>query len=162
MIKSKYIKLVCIAGSVVIIDQISKAVVSGAIPLYTSISVIPGFFNLCHIQNPGGGFGFLSNHSPILQKIVFVFFSSLAAGLIFYFYKKTPDTHPFLASGLALIFGGAIGNLIDRIRFGTVVDFLDVYIKNLHWPVFNAADSAVTVGVGIFIFHLLFNKMPKW
>jgi signal peptidase II len=66
-----------------------------------------------------------------------------------------------LATGFAMIFGGAIGNLVDRIRFGKVVDFLDFYIGNLHWPAFNVADSAVSVGIAIFIFHLLFKKMPK-
>jgi signal peptidase II len=86
--------------------------------------------------------------------------SSLAVCVIFYFYKNTPRTHAFLASGFALIFGGAIGNLIDRIRFGKVVDFLDVYIVTYHWPAFNVADSAITVGMIVFVFHILFKKMP--
>ncbi|MGD8293829.1 MAG: signal peptidase II, partial [Desulfobacterales bacterium] len=91
----------------------------------------------------------------------FLFISSLAVGLIFYFYKKTPSSQPILATGFALIFGGAIGNLIDRIRFGNVVDFLDFYIGNHHWPAFNVADSAITIGISIFIFHLLLKKVPE-
>ena len=72
-----------------------------------------------------------------------------AFGLILYFYKKTPSSQPFLATGFALIFGGAIGNLIDRVRFGNVVDFLDFYLGNYHWPAFNVADSAITCGMKV-------------
>ena len=160
-INPKYLRLAVIAGLVVILDQITKAAILNTISLYQSISVIPGFFSLTHIQNPGGAFGFLSHHSSSLRNIVFLLISSMAIGLIFFFYKNTPKTHPFLATGLSLIFGGAIGNLVDRIRFGKVVDFLDFYIGSYHWPAFNVADSAISVGVCIFFFHLLFKKMPE-
>ena len=66
-----------------------------------------------------------------------------------------------LATGISLILGGAVGNLIDRVRFGKVVDFLDFYLDDFHWPAFNIADSAVSVGIVIFLFHLLFKKMPE-
>jgi len=102
----------------------------------------------------------MANYSPVLRSIVFLFFSSLAICLIFYFYKKTPREYSLLATGFALIFGGAIGNLIDRIRFGKVVDFLDFYIGSLHWPAFNVADSAVSIGVVIFVYHFFFKKLP--
>jgi signal peptidase II len=85
----------------------------------------------------------------------------VAVGLIFYFYKKTPTEHSWLTAAFALIFGGAIGNLIDRIRFGMVIDFLDFYVGNLHWPAFNIADSAISIGIGIFLYHLIFKKMPE-
>ncbi len=93
--------------------------------------------------------------------MLFVLISSLAGGLIFCFYRNTPQTHPWLATGFALIFGGALGNLIDRVRFGKVVDFLDFYLGSYHWPVFNIADSAITVGVAIFLIHLVLNKLPE-
>lgn len=80
--------------------------------------------------------------------------------MILYFYHQTPRSHPFFGFALALIFGGAVGNLIDRLRFGEVVDFLDVYVGAYHWPAFNIADSAVTVGVIIFLLHILFKKVP--
>lgn len=102
----------------------------------------------------------MANLSPSVRTIIFLFISSLAVGLIFYFYIKTPQSHAWLAAGFALIFGGAIGNLIDRIRFGIVVDFLDFYIGKYHWPAFNIADSAISVGIATFVFHLLFKKMP--
>lgn len=160
ILNSKYTKIVGIAGLIVILDQITKAVILNTLPLYDSISVIPGFFSLTHIQNPGGAFGFMANHSSNLRQIIFLFVSSLALGLIFYFYKNTSRTHPFLATGFAMIFGGAVGNMIDRIRFGKVVDFLDFYLGNLHWPAFNVADSTISIGMAIFLFHLIFKKIP--
>lgn len=150
-----------VAGLVVLIDQITKALILNNLPLYNSITVVPGFFNITHIHNPGGAFGFLANQGAGLRKTVFLFVSLLAVCLIFWFYKKTPTTHRILATGFAMIFGGAIGNLIDRVRFGKVVDFLDFYIGNLHWPAFNIADSAITVGIGIFILHIVFKKLPE-
>ena len=158
--RHKYIKLLTIAGLIIAADQFTKALILYYMPLHSSIPVIPGFFNLTHINNPGGAFGFLANQSSLLRNIIFLFISSLAVCLVFWFYKKTPPSHPLLASGFALIFGGAIGNLIDRIRFGKVVDFLDFFIGNLHWPAFNIADSAISIGIVIFASHLLLKKLP--
>ena len=160
-INNKYQKLAVIAGLIIVADQITKAVIAKNLALYSSVAVIPGFFSLTHILNPGGAFGFLASQSLGVRNAVFLLMSSLAAGLIFYFYKNTPKTHPLLATGFALIFGGALGNLIDRIRLGKVIDFFDFYIGNYHWPAFNVADSAITVGVTIFLFHLVFNKLPE-
>ena len=156
----KYTKLAVIAGLVVIFDQITKILILKNLPLYHSVTIIPGLFNITHIHNPGGAFGFMAHQDSSLRNFIFILLASLAICFIFYFYKNTNRTHPFLASGFALILGGAIGNLIDRIRFGKVVDFLDFYVRNYHWPAFNVADSAITVGVTIFIFHLLFKKIP--
>ncbi|MBT8349747.1 MAG: signal peptidase II [Deltaproteobacteria bacterium] len=157
---SKYRRLAGIAGLIVVSDQITKALILKSMPLYHSVSVIPGFFNITHIHNPGGAFGFLASQSSTLRTIVFLLISSLAVGLVLWFYKQTPKTHPWLASAFAMIFGGAIGNLIDRIRFGKVVDFLDFYLGNLHWPAFNIADSAISIGITVFVIHLLFKKLP--
>ena len=88
--------------------------------------------------------------------------SSLVALFVLWFYKKCASNHVFLSYGLALIFGGAIGNLIDRFRYGKVLDFLDFYIGSAHWPAFNVADSAISIGMGILIYHILFNKMPDF
>ena len=142
------------------LDQMTKAYILKALPLYHSIPVISGLFNITHIHNPGGAFGFLAKASPGLRVLFFILMSSAAICVILYLYQRTPATHPFLAGGFALIFGGAIGNLVDRVRFGKVVDFLDFYIGTYHWPAFNVADSAISIGVGIFVFHFLFKKMP--
>jgi signal peptidase II len=157
----KYVKLAVISSLVVGFDQITKFLISNKLPLHHSITVIPGFFSITHILNPGGAFGFMANQSSSIRSVFFLVISSLAVCLIFYFYKNTPKTHPWLASGFALVFGGAIGNLIDRFRFGSVVDFLDVYMGSYHWPAFNIADSAISIGIAIFLFHLLFRKMPE-
>jgi len=161
MMKNKYTKLIVVTGLVVLADQITKALILKYLPYHQSITVIAGFFDLTHIHNPGGAFGLMANMSATARTIVFIFASSVAVGLIFYFYKKTPPSYAFLAVGFALIFGGAIGNLIDRVRMGIVIDFLDVYVGKYHWPAFNIADSAITVGIFIFGFHLLFKKMPE-
>lgn len=161
MLKNKYTRLALFAGIIILLDQLSKALIVYYMPFSRTIPVINGFFNITHIHNPGGAFGLMANLSPTARSIIFLFISSLAVGLIFYFYKKTPANYRWLAAGFALIFGGAIGNLIDRIRFGFVIDFFDFYVGHLHWPAFNVADSAISVGIGIFVFHLLFKKMPE-
>ena len=161
MNKNKYILLAVVAGLVVLADQVTKALILQYLPYHHSVTVIAGFFDITHIHNPGGAFGLMANMGETLRTIVFLLASSLAVGLIFYFYKKTPPSFIFLAIGFALIFGGAIGNLVDRVRLGVVVDFLDIYIGNYHWPAFNVADSAITVGIIIFAYHLLFKKMPE-
>jgi signal peptidase II len=158
---AKYGRLAGIAGGVVVADQITKAIILERLDLYHAITVIPGFFNITHVQNPGGAFGFLAQQSQLVRGIVFLLMSFLAVCLIFWFYRKTPPTHRVLSFGFALIFGGAIGNLIDRIRFGRVVDFLDFYIGGWHWPAFNVADSAITTGIAIFLLHVVLGRMPE-
>ncbi len=152
---------VLIAGLVLVLDQLTKMVVLAKLPLYHAVPVIPGFFDLTHIRNPGGAFGFMAGGSRGLRNLLFIGVSVIAMGLIVAFYRSTPRTHRFLAAALAMIFGGAVGNLIDRLRFGEVVDFLDVYIGAYHWPAFNVADSAITIGITIFIAHVVLGKMPE-
>jgi signal peptidase II len=159
--RKKSLKLLLIAGAIVLLDQFTKLLAVRYLPLHHSVTVIGGFFDLTHIQNPGGAFGFLAGSDSRLRGAVFLFVSLLAVGLILWFYFKTPATHPILAAAFAMIFGGAVGNLIDRIRFGRVTDFLDFYIGNFHWPAFNVADGAITVGIGVFLLHLLLKKMPE-
>ncbi len=159
-LSSKYIRFSAVAIAVVVLDQISKAAVLKLMPLYKSIVVIPGLFNLTHVHNPGGAFSFLAHNGSPWRHWIFFGAGFFALALILYFHSQTPKTHPYLALALSLIFGGAIGNLVDRVRFGEVVDFLDFYAGPWHWPTFNVADSAVTVGIGIFVAHLIFKKMP--
>lgn len=159
--KEKYIKLAIIAGLIILSDQISKAVILNTLSLYDSVAVIPGFFSITHIHNPGGVFGVFADQSALVRKLLFLVVSTFAAGFVLYFYHKIPRTHSLLASAFALIFGGAIGNLIDRIYLGKVVDFLDFHIGSWHWPAFNIADSAISIGVIIFLFHILLDKIPE-
>lgn len=158
--KGKYVRLAAIAGLVVLIDQLSKSIILNSVPLHHSISVIPGFFDITFILNPGGAFGLLAGRHSILRHVFFLGVTSMAICFIFILYRKIPPTHSLLTVAFALIIGGAFGNLIDRIRFEKVIDFLDFYLGKYHWPAFNVADSAITVGMAIFICHLVFNKMP--
>jgi signal peptidase II len=159
-LQTKYLRFAGVVALVVLVDQGTKYLVLKTMPLFRSIVVIPGIFNLTHVHNPGGAFGFLAQNGSPWRHWMFLAAAVIALSMILYFHHQTPRTHPFLGVGLAMIFGGAIGNLIDRLRFGEVVDFLDFYLAHMHWPTFNVADSAVTVGVGIFVLHILLKKMP--
>ncbi len=154
------IRLLIISSTVLLLDQATKLIIYYGLPLYDEIVVVPGFFSIVHYHNPGGAFGIFAEAGNGFRHVFFLVVSTLALGLVFYFYRSTPKTHRFLSTGFALIFGGAVGNLLDRFRLGEVIDFLDVYVNGWHWPAFNVADSAISVGIGIFIFHLLFGKVP--
>ena len=157
--KSKILKLISVSAPVIILDQLTKYLVSTIVQVCQSHTVIPGIFDITHIYNPGGAFGFLADNGVLVQKIFFIFFSIIAAAFLLYFYFNSENRkEKVLSVGFALIFGGAVGNIIDRIRYGKVLDFLDVYIGNYHWPVFNIADSAISIGMAIFIYSLIFKK----
>ena len=128
-------------------------------PLYESIPIIENVFNLTHIHNTGGAFGFMADQSPLIRQILFHGVSLISLGVIVYFYHQAPANFPFLLVSLSLIFGGAVGNLIDRFRMGEVVDFLDFYIGSYHWPAFNVADSAVSVGVTVLMYYMIIKKV---
>jgi signal peptidase II len=160
MVSKKITFLAIVAGIVLVLDLFTKMLVLAHLPLGAGIPVIPGLFDLTHVQNPGGAFGFLATMGPQARGVIFILVSALAVAVILWFYLQTPVQQRWLAFGFALIFGGAIGNLVDRLRFGAVIDFIDVYIGDLHWPAFNIADSAITVGVAIFAFYVMFRKMP--
>jgi len=155
-------RLILISGSIIFADQLTKYIIKINIALYDNIIVIKNFFNITHILNPGGAFGFFASSSPGVRKCIFLFVSSIVALLILWFYKKYAENFIFLSIGLALIFGGAVGNLIDRFIYGKVVDFLDFYMGTYHWPAFNIADSAITIGMGILIYHIIFKKIPDF
>lgn len=161
MTKEKLIRLLTVGGFVVLIDQLTKLAIVAKLAMRETIPIVPGFFNITHLRNPGGAFGLFATQSQSFRILVFLIISSVAVGFILYIYNSVPKSHPMLANALAMIFGGAIGNLIDRVRMGEVVDFLDCYISNLHWPAYNIADSAICIGVGIFVFHLILKRMPE-
>ncbi|MCW7752887.1 signal peptidase II [Desulfobotulus sp. H1] len=161
MIRQNFFFLLSVAGLVVFLDQLTKYWVHTFMAYGSTIPLIPGFFDLTHVHNPGGAFGFLASQSEWIRKAVFLFASGLATLMILFFYYKTPPAFGWLRTGLALIFGGAVGNMADRIRFGYVIDFLDVYWKGWHWPAFNVADSAICVGMAIFVWHVIFRKLPE-
>jgi signal peptidase II len=158
--KKELIRLALVTGAVILTDQVTKQLIMATLSLHESVVVIDNFFNITHVLNPGGAFGFLADQPQAVRKIVFLVLSSMVAVFICWFYSRVARTHIFLSYGLALIFGGAAGNLIDRFRYGHVVDFLDVYIGAAHWPAFNVADSAISIGMAILIYHVVCKKMP--
>ena len=140
---------------VILLDQATKAWIISTMRLYDSFVVIGGFFNITHVRNPGAAFGFLAAAPPMFRYTFFIVVTVAAILLILHYLRISRIEAPSLVSALALILAGAAGNLIDRVRFGEVVDFLDVYIVSYHWPAFNVADSAITVGAAILIVVLL-------
>ncbi len=122
--------------------------------LHETIPVIQGLFSITYVRNPGAAFGFLADASPLFRSIFFVAVTVLAIILVVHYIWKSRAEEPFLTFALSLILSGAVGNLIDRVRFGEVIDFLDVYIGSYHWPAFNVADSAISVGAVILFIEL--------
>ena len=146
---------------VILLDQATKAWIISTMRLYDSFAVIGGFFNITYVRNPGAAFGFLAGASPLFRYIFFLAVTVAAILLILHYLRVSRIEETFLVSALALILAGAVGNLIDRVRFGEVVDFLDVYIGSYHWPAFNVADSAITVGAAILIAVLLRKRKER-
>lgn len=136
---------------VVVLDQVSKAMVMGNFAMFELRPVIPGLFNLTYLTNTGAAFGMLAGAPTIWRQVFFVGVALVAIGVLAFSYKQFCRQGRLFAHAIGLIAGGALGNLIDRLRFGAVVDFLDFYLGSHHWPAFNVADSAITIGVGLFI-----------
>jgi len=141
-------------GLAIVLDQLTKYVVMKSLRMYDSVTVIPGFFNLTYVRNKGAAFGILSGNHGIWRIVFFVVVTLVAVAAIFSMIRKTSERLSLWA--FSLIAGGAIGNLIDRIRFGEVVDFIEWYARSYHWPTFNVADSAISVGVGLLVIEMLF------
>jgi signal peptidase II len=140
------------------VDQLTKTIVSTSFALYESRVVIPGFFNLTYIKNRGAIFGFFSTNQSFLVYALLTMASLAALGLVVYYFYKTPSSERFLKISLSLIMAGALGNLTDRLARGSVVDFLDFYVKEWHWPFFNVADSCITVGAILLLYTFFFKK----
>ena len=130
---------------VIILDQVSKLAISGTMQLYQSIPVMP-FFKLTYVHNTGAAFSFLSEAGG-WQRWFFAALALVISGVIAVWLARLKHDETLLAVALSLVLGGAIGNLIDRLVYGYVIDFLDVYYQTWHWPAFNVADSAITIGV---------------
>jgi signal peptidase II len=144
-----------IAALIVVLDQATKALVRAHLPLHESVSVIPGFFDLTHVRNTGAAFGMLNNVEFVYKPLVMVLVAIAALGAVATYAVTLPPGQKVARFGLALILGGAVGNLIDRAMTGFVVDFVDVYWRGVHFWAFNVADSAITVGVVLMLLDVL-------
>lgn len=136
-----------------VLDQASKLYIHSKMSLYQSIPVIDGLFNIFYIRNKGAAFSFLANASWRLP--FFIAISAIASVVIIVAFSRLRDDQKLGQISLAMIFSGAVGNLIDRVRLGEVIDFLDVYWQSHHWPAFNVADSFICVGVALLALDML-------
>jgi len=153
---SKAVFVALVTGSVVLLDQLTKWYVRRSVPLYDSIPVIDGFFSITHASNPGGAFSLLSGIGDSFRVPFFLLASTIAVGVLFYYLRQIPTEQRWLLFAVAGVLGGALGNLIDRVAFGEVTDFLLVYWRQYQWPAFNVADSFISIGVVILIGHSAF------
>ena len=145
-----------IAVGVFVGDQVTKAVVEASIPEHTTVPVLPHFLNLIHTKNTGAAFGLFSDSPSAWKTALLIVVSSLLLAMVVDVMWRNQQLRWETGAGLALILGGALSNLFDRIRFGRVLDFVDVYFRTYHWYTFNLADSAIVVGAGFLVFQLLF------
>src|SRR6478752_6200942 len=150
--------LASVTGGIVFFDQLSKQQIMQTMRLHESIPVIPNLFSLTYIRNPGAAFGLLAGSSDAFRMVFFGVTSLFALALLGTILYRLPERDWVGQLSIAGILGGAIGNLIDRLRYGEVIDFLDVYVDTYHWPAFNVADSAISVGVVFLIIHFAFEK----
>ena len=140
--------------SILALDQLTKQMVRMSIELYDAIEVIPGFLNLVHVRNTGAAFGFLNSVSIANKQLLMTAIALVAMTAIVAYARQVEPRETLARTGLALILGGAMGNLIDRASAGYVVDFIDVYWRTYHFWAFNVADSAITVGAGFLILDM--------
>jgi signal peptidase II len=146
--------------AVVLLDRATKRVVAQKISLHDGVQVIPGFFRITHVENRGAAFGLFAD-SPSEWKIaMLVLFSVIALIVVSALLWRNSHSMTTTGIGLALILGGALGNLWDRLMTGRVVDFLLFYVGQYQWPAFNVADSAIVVGAGLLVIEILLAKPP--
>ncbi|WP_026841628.1 signal peptidase II [Citrifermentans bremense] len=154
--KAKYIILLAVSVLVLVLDQVTKVYIDKTMRLHDSITVIEGFFNITYLRNKGAAFGILANSSWRLPFFLLV--SAVAVVVILVVVSRLRDDQKVSALSLSLIFSGALGNLIDRVRLGEVIDFLYVHWYEHYWPAFNVADSAICVGVFLLAIEMVLEE----
>jgi signal peptidase II len=141
--------------SVFTLDQWTKELITSRMSFLSSIAIVPGLFHLTLVTNRGALFGLFHDLPDPYRGAIFTIVPGLAILLILVFQYATNPADTLAQTGLSLILGGAVGNLVDRVRLGYVVDFLDVFVDDHHWPAFNVADSAICIGVSLLVLDLL-------
>ena len=143
-----------VGAGVLATDQLTKAIVERTMRLHETIALLP-VFALSYVRNTGAAFGVLAGVPSGVRLPLFLAVTLAAAGALIAFLRKTPADQPWVVGAIGGILGGAVGNLVCRLRYGEVIDFLDLHWGSLHWPPFNVADSAITVGVAVVLLHSL-------
>lgn len=160
--KRKYIWLVLISGLLIALDQIIKIYVHSHFHLGESVQVIQNFFNITYVRNFGAAFGFLAESHPSFREVFFLAMPPIALLIILAILRGVKDSDTKQIIALSSIFGGAIGNYIDRLRFRYVIDFLDFHLYDKwSWPAFNIADMAIVGGVGLLLILMFFEEKNK-
>ena len=144
-------KLLMLVLAIVTADQISKALVVGSLGLGQSVPLIPEFLHFTLVRNTGMAFGLLSGADIPYKAVLVTLLSVAAMGAVTYYALKSPQNERLTRIGLTFILGGAMGNITDRVRLGYVVDFVDVFYRDTHWPAFNVADTCICIGVGLLL-----------
>ena len=156
--RKKYLTVALISAVVVVLDQVTKYVVCASLPLHSRVEIIDGFLNLVHVRNTGIAFGLLKQLGNQYRLLALAAVCGVAFFLLVFTITQIKKCNRMQTAGLALILGGAVGNLVDRIRFGSVIDFIDAHwLSAYHWPAFNIADSAITVGIFVVVTAELLN-----
>ncbi len=159
--KKKYMILIAMTFAICAIDQFTKMIVHSTFNLNESITIVEGFFNFTYVRNNGAAWGIFSTAHETFRQVFFLSIPPIAVFIIVLFLQSLPETEKLEIYALSTISGGAIGNYIDRLRFGYVIDFLDFHFKNIYsYPAFNIADSAIVIGVCILTF-LMLKKSPS-
>ena len=153
-VKQRITTLVLIAAVIVLLDQVSKYLVVHY--LTRQVVIVPGFLDLVSVYNRGVAFGMFNNGQCIFRTTLLTVLSVAVFIILFFVYLFSKDMTRLSMVALSMIMGGAVGNVIDRIRLGYVVDFIDVFVKNTHWPAFNVADSAITIGAVLLAIDIFF------
>lgn len=160
--KKKYVLLLAVAGFIIAIDQLIKIYVHTHFQLGESLPVVPGFFNITYVRNPGAAFGFLAESHPSFRELFFLSMPPIALIIILMILRGVPEEDKVQTMALCSVFGGAIGNYIDRLRFRYVIDFLDFHIKEKYtWPAFNVADMAIVCGVLVLLLLMFLESRQK-
>lgn len=159
--KKRYWLFLLICFYILSVDQWTKYVVQQRLPPYLRMEVIHGFFNLTQVRNTGGAFGIFGGDKGGLGSLLFILVSLIAIGILLFLFFKMKEEKEMVSFSLSLVLAGAIGNLIDRLHYGEVIDFLDFHLFSYHWPAFNIADSAITTGVILLGYGLLIQGPKK-
>jgi signal peptidase II len=149
------VKAYGLSAVVFALDRATKAIVEARVSTFDVHPVIPGFFDIVHSQNRGVAFGLMNDSTSAWRTVVLIVVAAAALLLVAGLLWRASRLDRWTVTGLALVLGGAAGNLFDRILWGRVTDFLEFYIGDLHWPTFNVADSCIVIGSGLLLLELL-------
>ncbi|MCX6565417.1 MAG: signal peptidase II [Candidatus Aminicenantes bacterium] len=147
-----------LSASIIVLDQLTKALIVKTVSFYGSIAVIPGFLELTHIHNKGAILGIFNRTEQPWTPVLLLLLNAVALGLVIFYFSKTTEKERVARLALAMIVGGALGNVVDRITRGYVVDFVEMHVGKFHWPTYNVADASITIGAVLLISSVIFRR----